>query len=411
MRNPDPGPSVHDQPALSNLHLHCQTVCAPAYVSLDNDGLRVAPATTAEVSAVLQAADADGVSVQPRGSGSKASWLDTLPASLVLETTRLNRVLEHTWQDMTCVVQAGCTWASLQTSLAQHGQLVALDPLWPARATVGGIVAVNDSGALRHRYGSLRDLIIGMTIVLPDGTIARSGGKVVKNVAGYDLHKLMTGAFGTLGIITEVNFRLHSIPRHTHTLSIASDDVHQLGGLMLTLLGSQLSIAAMQLRGESDGFHLDLELYAMPEVLAMQTAALAELARPLGLSSTHAGPEVWHVREPLFTHPDHFVCKATMLPSAIAAHAATVRAIGGSSVTQAVGVMIAAVPTGAAPDVLHWRTTLEAQGGSLTILQKPESVSIARHGVSPDSIAVMRQIKRQFDPHNTLNPGSFLGGI
>ena len=123
---------------------------------------------------------------------------------------------------MTATVEAGCSWSAMQAALARHGQFVALDPLWPDRATVGGIVATNDSGPLRLRYGSLRDLIIGMTIVLADGTIARTGGKVVKNVAGYDLHKLMTGAFGTLGIITEVTFRLHSVPRHTRSFTVTS---------------------------------------------------------------------------------------------------------------------------------------------------------------------------------------------
>ena len=101
---------------------------------------------------------------------------------------------------MTCTVEAGCTWAAMQAALARHGQMVALDPLWPEKATVGGVVATNDSGCFRLKYGGLRDLIIGMTIVLADGTIAKTGGKVVKNVAGYDLHKLMTGAFGTLGV-------------------------------------------------------------------------------------------------------------------------------------------------------------------------------------------------------------------
>src|ERR1700733_8207796 len=116
-------------------------------------------------------------------------------------------------------VEAGCTWASLQSTLGQHGQFVALDPLWPERATVGGIVATNDGGSLRLKYGSLRDLIIGMTVVLADGTIAKTGGKVVKNVAGYDLHKLMTGSFGTLGIITEINFRLHPVETSVRTWS------------------------------------------------------------------------------------------------------------------------------------------------------------------------------------------------
>ncbi len=131
---------------------------------------------------------------------------------------------EHAWQDMTCTVQAGCSWAAMQDQLQQHGQMVALDPLWPERATVGGIVACNDSGALRLKYGSLRDLIIGMTIVLADGTIAKSGGKVVKNVAGYDIHKLMTGSFGTLGVIAEVNFRLHPLEEHARTWTASLPD-------------------------------------------------------------------------------------------------------------------------------------------------------------------------------------------
>ena len=135
---------------------------------------------------------------------------------------RLAALREHTWQDLTCTVEAGCTWSSLQSGLAQHAQQVALDPLWPERATIGGAIATNDSGSLRLRYGSLRDLVIGMTIVLADGTIAKTGGKVVKNVAGYDLHKLMIGAFGTLGVVTEVTFRLHAIPKHTETLTFGA---------------------------------------------------------------------------------------------------------------------------------------------------------------------------------------------
>lgn len=149
--------SAHEQTALNDLHQHCQTVCGAEYASLDLDGVRAAPATTEEVSSILKFADAASVSVHPRGSGSKSSWLDLVPTGLILETTRLNRVLEHTWQDMTCVAQAGCTWASLHAALAEHGQFVALDPLWPGRSTIGGVVAVNDSGALRHRYGSLRE--------------------------------------------------------------------------------------------------------------------------------------------------------------------------------------------------------------------------------------------------------------
>ena len=112
----------------------------------------------------------------------------------MLSTRCLDQVVEHAWGDMTATVEAGCVFADLQNTLSQHGQRLALDPLWPGRATIGGILATNDSGALRTRFGSLRDLIIGITLALPDGTLAKSGGKVVKNVAGYDLAKLATGS-------------------------------------------------------------------------------------------------------------------------------------------------------------------------------------------------------------------------
>lgn len=184
-------------------------IVGPADTQLAGDAIRVAPGSTGQISEVLRFANERGLSVVPTGGGTKVGWGNPVAPEIFLSLARMNAVREHAWQDLTCTVEAGCTWAAMQAALADHGQTVALDPLWPDHATVGGVVATNDSGALRLRYGGLRDLIIGMTIVLADGTIAKTGGKVVKNVAGYDLHKLMTGSFGTLGVITEVNFRLH----------------------------------------------------------------------------------------------------------------------------------------------------------------------------------------------------------
>ena len=162
-----------------------------------------------------------GLAIEIAGGRTKREWGNPVAADILLETAGLAGVREHSWQDLTATVGAGTTWSAMQRVLAMHGQMVALDPLWPETATVGGIVATNDSGALRLKYGSLRDLIIGMTIVLADGTVAKSGGKVVKNVAGYDLHKLMTGAFGTLGVIAEVTFRLHPMPAETRTWTVS----------------------------------------------------------------------------------------------------------------------------------------------------------------------------------------------
>ena len=173
------------------------------------------PGNETELAAALQCAQAAGLCVIPRGGGTKTGWGNRpVRADLILSTARLNRVIEHAWADLTVSVEAGCKIQNLQNTLAQHGQRIAVDPLWPERATVAGMLSTNDSGTLRIRYGALRDLIIGVTIALPDGTLASSGGKVVKNVAGYDLPKLVTGALGTLGVITRAIFRLHPLPRN-----------------------------------------------------------------------------------------------------------------------------------------------------------------------------------------------------
>src|ERR1700690_4494540 len=247
-------------------------ITGPDHLLALDSATHVAPANTEEVAAILRFAHENRLAVVPWGGGTKQGWGYPVTPAVLLETHRLNVVREHTWQDMTCTVEAGCTWTSLQSALAQHGQFVALDPLWPERATVGGIVATNDSGVLRLHYGGLRDLVIGMTIVLADGTVAHTGGKVVKNVAGYDLHKLMIGAFGTLGVITSVNFRLHAIPRRTQSFTVSSPTAEPLGKLLLTLLHGQLSTLSIQLRGTAEGFHLGIQPASLPEVLRTQAA-------------------------------------------------------------------------------------------------------------------------------------------
>jgi glycolate oxidase FAD binding subunit len=310
---------------------------------------------------------------------------------------------------MTCTVEAGSTWAGLQSGLAQHGQYVALDPLWPDTATVGGIVATNDSGALRLRYGGLRDLIIGMTIVLADGTVAKTGGKVVKNVAGYDLHKLMIGAFGTLGVITSVNFRLHAMSQCTQSFTVSAPEAEPLGKLMLTLLHAQLSTVAIQLRGTASDFALDIQLASLAEVLRTQAAALETMTQSDGLSVRGGADEVWNARQKQWTQD--LVCKATMLPSDVARFAQRILGMGGQSVTQATGIMIAGFPTAAAEHVPQLRRDLEAASGSLMVLKQPVGTSLDCWGTLPDSFTLMREVKRRFDPEAILNPGRFLGKI
>jgi len=376
------------------------------------DGVLIAtPANTDEIAVILRHANKNSISIAPYGGGTKQSWGNPIQPALILHTHRLNSVREHTWQDMTCTVEAGCTWSSMQSVLAKHAQFVALDPLWPDRATIGGIAATNDSGSLRLRYGSLRDLIIGMTVALADGTIARSGGKVVKNVAGYDLHKLMTGAFGTLGIITEITFRLHSIPKHTQTFSIPSPDIEPLGKLLLKILDSHLSTQSLQLRSTTDDFHLEVRLATLPEVIHTQASSLTALAQSLHLSIAEHDPNVWTARQQFFDQTASCLIKATMLPTDISSITATIRNLGGTSITQATGIMTASIPASASSQLTSLREQLEAIHGSLTILHTPADATPVASSSPTDTLPLMRELKHRFDPNRILNPGRFLGGI
>jgi glycolate oxidase FAD binding subunit len=250
-----------------------------------------------------------------------------------------------------------------------------------------------------------------MTIVLADGTIARSGGKVVKNVAGYDLHKLMTGAFGTLGIITEVTFRLHSIPRHVQSFTIPSGDVKGLGQLLMKILDSHLSTQSLQLRSSLSGFNLDVRLATLPEVIRDQASSLSNLAQSAQLEASDSDPDVWSARQKHFDQTEHFVVKATMLPSDISHIAATIHTLGGTSVTQGTGIMTASIPAAASSQLQHLREKLEAIGGSLTVLHHPTNTAAVASSLPSDTLPLMRELKHRFDPNRILNPGRFVGAI
>src|SRR6266702_7109421 len=277
-----------------------EELLSPGQIS-ERDGKPIlSPQTTEEIASIARYANQHNLAIEITGAGTKRSWGNPVTAGILLDTTHVTGVVSHSWQDLTATVAAGTTWSAMQRVLAQHNQQVALDPLWPETATVGGIIATNDSGALRLKYGSLRDLIIGMTIVLADGTIAKSGGKVVKNVAGYDLHKLMTGAFGTLGIITEVTFRLHPVPQHTRVWTIESATPDPIGALMMSILDSQLITQAMQVRASLSGFALDVRLATLPEVILDQASSLSKLAQSVQLEASDSDSKVWNARQEHF---------------------------------------------------------------------------------------------------------------
>lgn len=192
---------------------------------------QVTPSSYEEVGALLRELSSAGIRVRISGGGTKLGWGRAEQAECRLSTRSLTDVIEHNAADLTAVVQAGVRVSDLQRVLRAKGQRLALDPYTGPddQATIGGVISTADSGPLRHQYGSPRDLILGVKVALPDGTLARSGGKVIKNVAGYDLGKLYAGSFGTLGLILEAAVRLHPIPEMTITVVGESDDAHRIG--------------------------------------------------------------------------------------------------------------------------------------------------------------------------------------
>jgi glycolate oxidase FAD binding subunit len=351
----------------------------------------VEPADENETASILRSANDTGQAVIPAGGGTKLDWGNPpRKADILLSVRRMNRVIEHAWADLTVTVEAGCTIAELQRTLAEHGQRLAVDPLWPERATVGGILATNDSGALRLAFGALRDLIIGVTLVLADGTIAMSGGKVVKNVAGYDLPKLATGSLGTLGVITRAVFRLHPLPRNARTLTIAATDANDMQRIILAILGARLAVTAVQVR---PGNEVDVLLEGTEDGIAAQEAVIREIG-----TVREGSPAVWKAREELWG--DAPIVKFTTLPSRISAASAAFSRF----VIQATGIGYAQFRG----DLQGLRETMEQDGGSLAVLGKSD---VDAWGNAGDALPLMRAVKTQFDPKKTLNPGRFVGGI
>jgi len=387
----------------------------------------VEPGDEQELAAVLKLANDEGLAVIPRGGGTKLGWGNPPKrADVVLSTARLNRVVEHAWADLTVTVEAGCTIQKLQDALARQGQRLALDPLWPQHATVGGVLATNDSGALRLRFGALRDLIIGVTLALPDGTLAKSGGKVVKNVAGYDLPKLITGALGTLGVITRAVFRVHSLPKDTRTVSCVAGSLDDAQRLLLAIQDSQLAHSALQLRyAENSQAQVGILFEATESGLTAQIEKLRAIVAPARL--TDSGPEIWKSRQALYDEANAGeapfpVAKISVLPSCIAKTLKLVARISGNfrpirhrAVVQATGlgcVLLEGAPASVAALLPVLRAEVERDGGSVVVGHGSTAQVPADAWGSPgDALPLMRSIKQQFDRKGTLNPGRFVGGI
>jgi len=413
----------------------------------------VAPGDEAAVAATLAFADGEGLKVVMRGGGTQLD-LGAPPTSadILLDLTRLDQVIEHAPHDQTVTVQAGLTLAALQARLAEANQWLALDPMVAAEATIGGLIATNATGARRLRYGGVRDQIIGVRVALANGTLAKGGGKVVKNVAGYDLPKLFTGSLGTLGVIVGASFRLYPLPAASRTIVFAAPDVAPLCALAVRVNASTLTPTILDVFGPAPGARssetvsgLDARQYTLAArfesgvvaSVADQSAALLALAADLAADArTLDGAEeaaFWESAQRAVTPesvPDEaassgassLLLKASLLPADLAGWLAalhkTAQADGLATRWRAHaghGLVYARV-TGAdarLPDALvALRQRASERRGSLVVQSAPPALARQIDVWGPTTaLAMMRRLKDRFDPHATLNPGRFVGGI
>jgi glycolate oxidase FAD binding subunit len=376
------------------------------------------PGSPEEAAALLHSLGAAGKSVRPRGGGTKLDWGGLGEPTLVdLETGGMARILEHNVGDLTAVLEAGVPLAEAQAAFAEKDQMLALDPPLGvnAAATVGGMVATADSGPLRHRYGGVRDLVVGISIALSDGTLAKAGGKVIKNVAGYDLGKLFAGSYGTLGLIVSVTVRLHPRPVAGATAVGTSDDPDQLAKAAALLAGLPLEADALDVTWRKGSGRLLARFGGA--TAGDQAAATAARMREAGLESTRAvedHEDLWDGVRAAQRRPDGASLKVSGRVSDLATVIRATDAAGGALVSRAAHGLswVTLDPGDLAPRAASVRAALEPR--PVVLLEGPADLRReldAWGTLDAGAVTVMRRLKERFDTARIFRPGAFVGGI
>ncbi len=398
------------------------------------------PASTQEVAQVLRAAAAHGLAVVPRGRGTKMTWgRPPSRVDLVVDLSRMDAVLDHAAGDLIVETQAGTRLADLQEAVSGAGQRLALDEPVPG-ASIGGTLAAGTSGPGRAAVGTARDLLIGVTVVRADGVVAKAGGRVVKNVAGYDLGKLVIGSFGTLAVVSEAVFRLHPLPAARSVVTQQVGDAARAQQMVQSVVHAQVVPSAVEVQWRDGAGQVAVLLEGNEAGVEGRSRTTLDLFGD-GASSSAELPgwwgafpwddepwddEPWDDEQPPAGEaaPRSTALKATFALSGLAevlgsgqaaaaetGVAADLRGSGGA------GVLYGSLPAGAAVDAVssvveRLRAACTAHGGALVVLDGPPEVKVAVDTWGPvPAIDLMRRVKDQFDPEHRLAPGRFVGGI
>lgn len=401
---------------------HLQT----AFVEGSQPQFIIQPSNEAQLSAVITLAREQKWPLLICGRGSKIGWGNPMAASpLIVSTARMDRVIHHAAADLTVTCEAGITLSQLQAHLAKYNQFLPLEPSYAQKATIGGIIATADTGSLRHRYGGLRDMLLGIQFVRADGQVARAGGRVVKNVAGYDLMKLFTGAFGTLGVISQVTLKTYPIPENFKTV-VLTGELAQLDKAAGAIAPSTLNPVAFdwfstrltQALDLGDTSAIALRFGNVIASTTEQTNEVRLLGQRLGLSVQILVNEperaLWRSL-PTELDQSHLRCKLGILPAqlpGLMAHLATASegVMGRFHQASGIGQICDRPAIWDRPKLTKLRQHCEAQGGFLTLLEAPASLKQGFDiwGYDGNALGAMARLREQFDPSQILNPGRFL---
>jgi glycolate oxidase FAD binding subunit len=384
---------------------------------------RVTPVSTEDLAEALHQAGSDARTVAVIGNDSKhLMGGPQLPADMVISTAGLRRVLKYEPNDLTISVEAGMPFRELQEHLKRRKQMIALDPPFSAAATVGGILASNGSGPMRRGFGTARDLVIGMTFTMLDGKVVRSGGLVVKNVAGLDMGKLMIGSFGTLAVITSVNFRLHSVPRETHSFLFTFSDLESAIEKRDSILAGVLQPIAIDLVSPVAAARLGYRGFVLAIRASGSPAVIDRYRRTLGCAAEFAADGDISLWQQIRDFTSEFLNRqrtgvVLRISTPLSELASLLRLTSGPAISRAgSGVTYiylsswqGVLPLWKAAAEHNWRAVVEFAPDDVRTTNELWRLSPTTGGAQ--AFAIMKKVKQMFDPHNLLNRGRLYGRI